>query len=121
MCWDDWVSPDQAVSIQDLLPQGPLESLLWIGVSVSAGICEEITFRGYFQRQFFALTGNRFIALLIQAVLFGIGHGYQGIQACLRIVLIGVMFGLLTLWRKSLRPAMMAHSALDIVSGILRV
>ena len=37
-----------------LAPQGALESLVWIALAVTAGICEEIIFRGYLKRQFVA-------------------------------------------------------------------
>jgi len=116
-----WLGPGHAKSIQALLPRGPLEVLLWIVVSISAGICEEFVFRGYFQKQFAAFTHSRWIALVLQALLFGISHGYQGIEACLRIALYGFLFGLLALWRKSLRPGMMAHAMSDIVGGIFGI
>src|SRR5258708_13851718 len=45
-------------NIRFLLPQNQLEIFLWILTSITAGICEEIIFRGYFQRQFGAWTGN---------------------------------------------------------------
>jgi membrane protease YdiL (CAAX protease family) len=38
------MGPDQAKSINTLLPQSTLEIVLWIAVSISAGICEEIVF-----------------------------------------------------------------------------
>lgn len=37
---------------QGLLPQGILESLVWIPVALSASFCEEVAFRGYLQNQF---------------------------------------------------------------------
>jgi membrane protease YdiL (CAAX protease family) len=52
------LGPDQAKKIDILLPETILEILLWVGVSISAGICEEIVYRGYLQRQFLALTGS---------------------------------------------------------------
>jgi membrane protease YdiL (CAAX protease family) len=61
---------------QGLLPQGILENLAWIPVALSAGFCEELAFRGYLQRQFQALTGNTGWAVLIQAIIFGVGHLY---------------------------------------------
>src|ERR1039457_4944712 len=76
---------------------------------------------GYFQRQFETFTGNPWIALFLQAVLFGIAHGYQGIEACAKIACFGVLYGLLALWRKSLRPGMMAHAWSDILSGIFGI
>src|SRR5262249_40735517 len=71
--------------VGSMLPHGALESALWIALSASAGFCEELVFRGYLQRQFHALTGSALWALALQAVVFGLSHGYQGLAACLRI------------------------------------
>lgn len=46
-------------------------------------------------------------------------HGYQGVQACLAIAIYGVPFTLLALWRKSLRPGMIAHAWTDMAGGLL--
>ncbi len=119
--WDRWLGPAHAASIHTLLPQRALEIVLWIGVSISAGICEELVFRGYFQRQFHAYTHSRWVAWFLQAVLFGISHGYQGIEACVKIAAIGALYGLLAIWRGSLRPGMMAHAGSDILSGIFGI
>ena len=119
--WDRWLGPGQAASINTLLPQRGVEILLWVGVSISAGICEELVFRGYFQKQFEIFTHSRWAALFLQALLFGISHGYQGIEACVKIAVYGVLFGLLSLWRRSLRPGMMAHAWTDILGGIFRI
>jgi len=108
-----------ARSVGAYLPKGPLEIPLWIALSLSAGFCEEAVFRGYFQRQFAAMTGYRPAGLLLQALLFGISHGYQGIGAIIKITLFGLLYGGLALWRKSLRPGMAAHAWSDIYSGWL--
>jgi len=121
LIWDHVSGPGHAASIQVLLPQGAAEKALWIAVSASAGICEELAFRGYFQRQFAALAHSRWIALFAQAALFGISHGYQGFEACARIVVFGLLFGALALWRSSLRPGMVAHAWGDIASGIFGI
>jgi CAAX protease family protein len=119
--WDRGLGTGHAASIQTFLPQRALEILLWIGVSMSAGVCEELVFRGYFQRQFHAWTHSLWMAWVLQALLFGISHGYQGIDACVRIAVYGALFGLLALWRGSLRPGMMTHAGSDILSGIFRI
>jgi hypothetical protein len=121
MAWNHWPGAGHAASIQTLLPQRAVEILLWIGVSISAGICEEFVFRGYFQKQFEAFSHSRWIALFLQSLLFGVSHGYQGIDACVRIAIYGSLFGLLAVWRKSLRPGMMAHAWSDILSGIFGI
>jgi uncharacterized protein len=104
---------------QGLLPRGILESLVWIPVTLSAGFCEEVAFRGYLQKQFQAITGNAGWAVLFQAIVFGIGHLYEGVGQVARITLFGVLFGLLALWRKSLRPGMIAHAWSDIFGVVI--
>jgi hypothetical protein len=116
--WGSLSAPAHAASIKSLLPQRPVEIALWIALSVSAGFSEELVFRGYFQKQFEALTRSAWLALVLQAVLFGVSHGYQGAQACMRITAYGCLFGLVALWRRSLRPGMFAHALTDIVAGI---
>jgi uncharacterized protein len=118
IAWNRSRGSVHAASIQALLPRHTSEILLWIAVSISAGICEEMTFRGYFQKQFEVFTHSRWIALFLQAVLFGISHGYQGIEACVKIAVYGALFGFLALWRRSLRPGMLAHALSDILGGI---
>jgi uncharacterized protein len=119
--WDRWLGPGHAASIQTFLPRRASEILLWVAVSVSAGFCEELVFRGYFQKQFEVFMRSKWIALLLQAALFGIAHGYQGLQACVKIALFGALYGLLALWRGSLRPGMIAHGGSDILSGIFGI
>ena len=104
---------------QGLLPQGILESLVWIPLALSAGFCEELAFRGYLQKQFQAIAGSTALAILFQAIVFGVGHLYEGIGAATRITLFGVLFGLLAVWRKSLRPGMLAHAWSDIFGVII--
>jgi membrane protease YdiL (CAAX protease family) len=104
---------------QSLLPQGVLESLAWIPVALSAGFCEELAFRGYLQKQFEAITGSAGWAVPIQAIVFGVGHLYEGVGPVGRIMLFGVLFGLLAVWRKSLRPGMITHAWSDIFGVII--
>jgi len=104
---------------QGLLPQGILESLAWIPLALSAGFCEELAFRGYLQKQFQAIIGSAGWAVLLQAIVFGVGHLYEGVDQVGRIMLFGVLFGILAVWRKSLRPGMIAHAWSDIFGVII--
>jgi membrane protease YdiL (CAAX protease family) len=119
--WARWMVPDHAAGVGALLPRSPLEIALWVALSLTAGFVEELIFRGYFQAQFHALTRRSGAALILQAALFGISHGYQGAQACLKIALYGLLMGALARGRGSLRPGMMAHAWTDIASGLFRI
>jgi len=107
-------------SLSLLAPHGVGEAVLWVLLSISAGISEEFVFRGYLQRQLTTFTGSTSLALFLQAAVFGIAHGYQGLQTCLAIALYGALFTVVALWRKSLRPGMIAHAWTDIAGGLLR-
>ncbi len=117
--WQIYSGTSHAASVNVFLPRGVYEAALWIAVSVSAGFCEEVVFRGYLQRQFWALTGSNAAAVLLQAMVFGVAHAYQGTGAALKVGSYGFLFGLLASWRKSLRPGMMAHAWSDIFGGLI--
>lgn len=113
------LGPDSAKSIATMLPQTALEVALWIAVSLSAGICEEIVFRGYFQKQFAAYTNSLAAAVVLQGIVFGTGHAYQGMKQVIIISVLGMLYGWLAAWRKNLRVNMISHAWSDIWSGWL--
>jgi membrane protease YdiL (CAAX protease family) len=110
---------DAQKQIGFLAPLNTLEIVLWICLSATAGFCEEVLFRGYLQKQCTRLFRCRWSALVVVSILFGLGHGYEGAQRMVLIALLGFAFGLMSLLRKSLRPAMMAHTLQDTISGLL--
>jgi membrane protease YdiL (CAAX protease family) len=101
-----------------LMPQIGFEMVVWVLLSCTAGFVEEIIFRGYLQRQIGAMAGNIYVGLGVSAIIFGAGHGYEGARRMVLIALYGAMFGMLALWRKSLRPGMIAHAWQDAFAGI---
>lgn len=102
-----------------LRPQTAKEMAAWVLMSVVAGVCEEILFRGYLQRQFRAWTGNTPMAVALQAVVFGAAHLFQGWKGAVTIAVYGGLFGILAIMRKSLRPGMIQHAMQDGFSGIV--
>ena len=111
--------PSHAKSVSALFPQSFLEVVLWIACCLTAGFCEEVAFRGYFQKQFEAMTGSSAAGVILQGILFGVSHGYQGVRAILMIILFGFLYGILAFWRKSLRPGMILHAWSDVYAGYL--
>lgn len=105
-------------ALQQLLPHTAAEIAVYLLVTLTAGICEETIFRGYLQRQFTAFTKSAAIGALIQGIIFGLVHAYQGWKMIVIIVIYGCLFGALALWRRSLRPGIIAHFLQDSVSGI---
>jgi len=113
------LGPNSAKTAGSLMPQNLLEVLIWIGASITAGICEEMVFRGYLQRQLHALSGSTVVAVLAQGLVFGLIHSYQGWKNVVVISVLGVLFGTLAAWRGNLRANIIAHAWQDVWSGWL--
>jgi membrane protease YdiL (CAAX protease family) len=107
-------SPDTAF----MLPTTFAESTGWIVLSITGGICEEIAYRGYLQRQLWAFADSLPVAVCLQAVAFGAVHIYQGWKAVVVIIGIGLVLGSVAAWRRSLIPGTIAHCILDILGGL---
>ncbi len=105
-------------TLVQLAPENALELTLWILLSISAGICEEIVFRGYLLQQFSSVRNQLWVGVLASSLLFGVAHGYEGVAGIVVITVYGAMFCALAIARGSLRPGMMAHAWHDIFSGI---
>ncbi len=106
---------------QKLAPVTGWEMLLFLVLSISAGICEELVFRGYLQQQFARMGRSVRVGVVVSALVFGGAHGYEGIAGVLLIAVYGAMFGMLALRRRGLRTGMIAHAWHDAVSGVALV
>jgi membrane protease YdiL (CAAX protease family) len=112
-------SLDDTVKMLDpIAPHSYLEAGMFVLLSVSAGLFEEIIFRGYLQRQFSSMARQAAIGIILSGIIFGLAHGYQGPRMMFVLAIFGMTFGMLAHFRKSLRPGMMAHALQDSIAGI---
>lgn len=116
-----WIlGASSAKTVDSLLPQSPLEIMLWALVCITAGFCEEIAFRGYLQKQLQSLGLGVVFAVVGQGVIFGIAHAYQGWHAVVVIIVLGVLYGMLAAWRRNLRINIATHAFTDFWEGWLK-
>lgn len=106
-------------TVRNLLPQTLVEIVAWILLAATAGFCEETIFRGYLQQQLGRIAGNASAGLVLQAVIFGACHVYQGVKPAVTITVYGALFGLLAARMRSLRPGMLAHFIQDGAGGLI--
>ena len=118
---DHLSGPDPDHTIRFLLPHGRVEMILWIALSVTAGICEETIYRGYLQRQFIAFTKNVPTGIVITGLAFGLAHSYQGLAKASVLGVDGILLGVLAHCRRSVRPGMIAHTWKDAWAPILMI
>ncbi|MGA8088721.1 MAG: type II CAAX endopeptidase family protein [Terracidiphilus sp.] len=117
---DGTAAPGSAKTVDSLLPQSLIEILIWIATSITAGVCEEMAFRGFLQRQLHALSGNIAVAVLGQGLVFGLFHSYQGWRNVVVISVLGMLYGALVAWRRNLRVNIVAHAFTDVWEGWLK-
>jgi membrane protease YdiL (CAAX protease family) len=96
-----------------IFPRTPEEYRWFNGLSLTAGICEELFYRGFCV---WALTPwlGLWGGAGLSALLFGLGHIYQGREGVVRATLIGAALGLLALLVHSIVPGMVLHAIIDL-------
>jgi membrane protease YdiL (CAAX protease family) len=109
--------PQEAPSF--LVPSGTGQIALALLLLVVVAVSEEVIFRGYLIRRFTALSRNPPAALVLSSAAFAIGHGYERSGGMVGVGILGLIFGALYLWRKSLVAPMVMHFIQDFVGMIL--
>lgn len=106
-------------TLEQVAPQNGEEIACCVALCTLAGFVEEVVFRGYLQRQFTAWAhGSVTVGVVLSAMMFGAAHGYQGVRNMALLAVFGVLFSLLSLYRRSLRSCIFAHSWHDLVAGV---
>ena len=98
-----------------VLPRTKKEKYLFSLLALSAGICEEIIFRGFliFLVQAIFPYAPIYLVILISTLIFGIAHAYQGLQGVISTGLLAVMFMCLFLVTDCLIFAILLHFIID--------
>lgn len=106
---------------------GPLERMLprtreemrgFVALSLTAGVCEELLYRGYL---LWYLTRSLGLvqSVAVAALLFGLGHLYQGFRGMLTTGLLGAFLCGVYLITGSLYLPMVIHVVMDLHMGTL--
>ena len=104
--------------LSNIAPQTQTENLLYDMVSVTAGVCEEILYRGLLLATLSSIVGI-WPAVVLTSLIFGLGHAYQGISGVVKTGSVGLVLALFTVFSGSLYIAIVLHTVLDLSSGRL--
>ncbi len=98
-----------------LLPRTSRERRLWAAAALTAGICEEILFRGFLIDYLHeALNFSAAWSWALSSLLFGLGHAYHGRSAVFLNALFGAAMGLVFFQYGSLLVPMIVHALWDL-------
>ncbi|GAA2728980.1 CPBP family intramembrane glutamic endopeptidase [Cellulomonas aerilata] len=110
-----------SAALTPMLPTTPRGRRGWAALSVTAGVTEEITYRGLVLLTLALLlpTADPRVVVVIAAVLFGAAHAYQGWAGMLATGLAGAVFAGLYLATGSLVVPMGLHVLVDLRALLL--
>jgi len=99
-----------------LLPRTTGERRLFTVVGVTAGVCEEWLYRGFFLAVVAALAGGlpTGALVLVAAVAFGLAHAYQGPAGIVTTGVLGGVMAAVYLQTGSLLLPVLLHAVIDL-------
>ena len=109
-----------AKEVSALLPRTASERWTFVAVALSAGIAEELLWRGFLWHFVGARLPVVFpLQCLIVALVFGLGHLYQGVKGVLLTAMLGAGLLLLYLATGSLLAPIALHALIDLRAVLL--
>ncbi|MBB6186130.1 CPBP family intramembrane glutamic endopeptidase [Rhodanobacter sp. MP7CTX1] len=102
-----------------MLPVSAKERRYWIMLSLSAGICEELLYRGFLMHYLSGLlAGGVALGVLgawpVASTLFGLAHVYQGVAGVIRATIAGLLLGLIAILTGQLILPILLHALFDL-------
>ena len=100
--------------------QALLKLPLWLVLVVvmTAGIAEELFYRGYAIERLEQLGLNRYLAGGIPLLVFGLAHATNGLANVLIALALGAVLTVFYFWRRDLVANMIGHFLVDFVSVV---
>jgi membrane protease YdiL (CAAX protease family) len=94
----------------------PREAPLWVYVAVVGGGFTEELVRAFVLTRFDRALGRAGLAaaLVVDTVVFGLGHLYQGVTGAIQAGTTGLLFALIFLRRRRAADAMVVHALFDL-------
>jgi membrane protease YdiL (CAAX protease family) len=103
--------------VEALMPHTEREWAGFVPLAITAGVCEELLFRGFVTWLLASVLPAFWMAALAQAVLFGLAHGYQGGRGVWTTGAVGVFLAGIVWVTGSLWAAMLVHALMDLHTG----
>ncbi|KGR74239.1 CAAX protease [Ureibacillus sinduriensis BLB-1 = JCM 15800] len=107
-------------SFSEIMPVSSKEKHIWNYVSLTAGITEEIIYRGFLIFAFSYLFPELsiWLVLIFSSFLFGLAHTYQGLAGVVRTTVVGFLFAAVYLGLGSILPLIVLHFLIDYVAKL---
>ena len=108
---------ENAVRLMALIPyMAPWKFAI---IATLVGTWEELMFRGFLMTRLRRGTGSWIVAVLISTMVFTALHASeQTLPALIMISILSIVMSLVTIWRRSVIPAIVGHALFDFTQFI---
>lgn len=99
-----------------LLPSTPRERRWFAATAITAGICEELLYRGFLMHYLPSNfpTLDWLTISILSGIIYGLSRAYQGMKGILQTALTGFSFAIIFYLGGSLLPAMVFHALAEL-------
>lgn len=103
-----------------IMPEEMLDSLIFVALAATAGLCEEFIYRGFLYALIARWSGV-IVAFVASTLFFAIAHAYQGRRGMISTFVLGLFLCASRIWTGDLLPAVVAHTTVDLIAGLVAV
>ena len=111
------IGPERRERLHLYLPETQRDFLLWIPVSLLAGVAEECAYRRTAFDLLVLIAGSPRFALVTCVIAFAAAHLYQGWKAAAEIGLLGLFSHIAVFLTGSLYLSIVVHAVYDLLVG----
>lgn len=97
----------------------PLHAVSAAGLVAVVAVAEEIIFRGYVMLRAWAVHPSRLFAIMVSALVFMLGHLYEGAAGAITVGAVGAALAVIYLWRGSLVAPITIHFLHNFVALVM--
>ena len=109
---------EQVRPVEPLMPRTDAEARGFRVLAVTAGVCEELLYRG-FLIAYLSTAKDPWLAAAVGALVFGFAHFYQGVAGVAKTAVVGALAGALFVGSGSLLWPALLHAAVDLQGGAI--
>lgn len=103
--------------VEMILPRSANEYRWFMILSITAGVCEELLYRGFLTWLIAAYVGL-IAAIVLVSIAFGLAHAYQGRAGMVKTGGVALVMSGIVVVGGWLVPAMVVHALIDVAGGV---
>lgn len=109
---------ENANRIMEMIPKLAPHQFLFMALMI--GVYEEVVFRGFLMPRLRRALGSWPAAVLVSTAVFTLLHALdQTAMALVVVTILSLLFSVVTIWRRSILPAVVAHTLFDLSQFLL--